>query len=287
MLLTDSQIAAVEKLTATFKAQQNREAAKIAATIALYYQTRVDPESSGSVARWIELMTPKLIRSSDDSATRAAKFFDAIRRIELGPDAPSFKAAPSLRAIDSGVSKSLLVVGPYDYMNKRREISALDGITPQQQRALLADAKGVTTGKVAAAAVRHAQAGARQTIYDNSLLDEVALGWIRVTRPDPCHFCAMLASRGISYRPFTEGAFEESNLRFTGEGDAKVHDSCGCSMKPVYSKNDPSVEKTKPFADMWSMWGAGGGDAAGRFRRGYDHFRKTGEYLTHEQAAAA
>jgi hypothetical protein len=281
--LSDLQAAQSANLTQAYKAQANREAAKIAALIALYYQQRVDPRDSGSVARWLDIMIPRLIRTSDDGATRAAAFFDAIRRLEIGPNAPTYRADPIRGMVDEGVNKSLLTVGPYDFMNKMKQIERLD-VSPQQEKALIAEAKQVTTAKIAAAVVRHAQAGGRQTVYENSNRDEVALGWVRVTRANPCYFCAMLASRGLKYRAFKEDSFDLSDLRFTGEGDAKVHDNCGCSLKPVYTQDDPMVEKTKPFGDMWSMWGAGGGDAALRFRRGYEHFQKTGEYLTWEQA---
>lgn len=286
LALSDAQAAGAARLTASYKAQANREAAKMAALIALYYQQRVDPMSLQSVNSWLELMVPRLIVASDTGADRAAVFFDAVRRLEVGVNAPPFRATPAKGFIDEGVRKSLLAVGPYDYANKVAEIQRLN-VSPQQQRALLAEAKQVTAGKVASSVVRHAQAGGRQTIHENSQRDEVALGWIRVTKAKPCAFCAMLASRGIHYRSFKEGSFDLSNARFTGEGDAKVHDECGCSLKPVYSKNDPIAKQNQQFADMWTMWGAGGGDAAKRFRRGYDHWRETGDFITWDQAAAA
>lgn len=282
--LSEAQATQVAALTLAAKRRENREAARIAALIALYYQQRVDVEDPQAIERWLDLMIPRLINFSDSGARREATIYQAIRNIEVVSD--GFVAQPSLNVINEGVRKSLLTVGPYDYMNKAVEIRHLD-VSPQQEKALLAQAKQVTTEKIAAAVVRHAQAGGRQTVYENSQRDPVALGWIRVTKDDPCFFCAMLASRGVSYRPFKEGSFEVSNANFTGDGDAKVHDNCGCSLKPVYSKSDPMADRVKPFADMWSMWGAGGGDAALRFRRGYEHFRKTGEYWTWDQAESA
>lgn len=280
--LSDAQAAASTTLTTTFKTQQNRDAAKIAALIALYYQQRVNVEDPAAVEAWLDLMIPRLIRSSDSGAQSAAAFFAALRRLEVS-GAPAYQATPSLGTINEGVRKSLLAVGPYDYMNKAADIRRLD-VSPAQRQALLVDAKQTTTKAIASAVVRHAQAGARQTIYDNAAKDETALGWVRVTRAKPCAFCAMLASRGLQYRAFKEGSFDLSNSRFTGDGDAKVHDNCGCSLKPVYTKNDPLVDRTKQFADLWSLWGAGGGDAALRFRRAYDHWAETGEYWTWDQA---
>jgi hypothetical protein len=280
--LTEAQARQALALTSAFRTQQNTEAARIAALVALYYRTRVQVEDPESVQAWLDLIIPRLISISDGGARSAATYFAALRRLEV-PGAAAHTAIPALGMIDTGVSKSLMAVGPGDYMNKARQIERLD-LPKTRQQALLAEAKQVTAAKLAAAAVRHAQAGGRQTIYEASARDEVALGWVRVTRADPCFFCAMLASRGLRYRAFKEGAFDLSDARFSGDGDAKVHDDCGCSLKPVWADNDPAVEATQPFADLWERWGAGGGDATLRFRRGYEHWRKTGEYLSWEQA---
>ena len=280
--LTDAQARASATLTDRFKSTENREAAKYAALVSLYFQSRVNVEDPASIEAWLDLMVPRLIRASDTGADRATAFFTALRRIEA-PGAAPYVPTAARGYIDDGVRKSLLTVGPYAYTNKARKIQTLE-TGPQQQRALLAEAKQETTKAIAAAVLRHAQGGSRQTIHDASEEDQVALGWVRVTKADPCFFCAALASRGLRYRAFKEGSFDLSDARFTGDGDAKVHDNCGCSLKPVYTTNDPLVDRTSTFADQWSMWGAGGGDAMRRFRRGYEHLRKTGEYLTWEQA---
>jgi hypothetical protein len=279
--LTEAQIAATMRATTTFKGVQNREAAKVAALVALYYQKRVNVEDPRSVERWLNLMIPRLITVSDVGARTAAEFFAEVRRLEIG--AAGYAPTPSLGTIDDGVRKSLLTVGPYAYTNKMKQIESLQ-VGPQQKKAMEVEAKKLTTEAIGASVLRHAQAGARQTIFDNATRDRVCLGYIRVTKPKPCYFCAMLASRGLQYRPYSEDAFAESDARFTGDGNAKVHDKCGCSLKAVYADNDPLVERTEEYADLWSRWGAGGGDAELRFRRGYEHWRKTGEYMTWEQA---
>lgn len=280
--LTEAQGRQAEALMAAFKAEQNRTAAKVAAAAALYYRQRVEVEDSASVQRWLEFIVPRLIDTSDSGARKAKTFFDTLRRIEV-PGAPAYAAVAALGVVDTGVAKSLMAVGPGDYLNKMRKIEGLD-LSPAAARAARLEAKQVTEKKIAQAVVRHTQAGGRQTLHDNSARDEVALGWVRVTRADPCFFCAALASRGLRYRSYSEGSFDMSDARFTGDGDAKVHDKCGCSLKPVYATNDPLVDKTEVFADMWARWGAGGGDAMLRFRRGYEHFRRTGEYLSWDEA---
>lgn len=280
--LSSAQARASATLTDRFRQQEAREAAKYAALVSLYYLQRVDPESPASIAEWLDLMVPSLIRASDSSADRATAFFTALRTLET-PGAEPFRATPAKGFVDDGVAKSLQTVGPYEYVNKARDIRSLK-VTPQQERALLRQAKEATTSAVAGSVLRHAQAGGRQTLHDAATEDRVALGYVRVTKAEPCYFCAALASRGLRYRAFKEGSFDLSDSRFSGDGDAKVHDNCGCSLKPVYAQNDPLVARTEKFADQWSLWGAGGGDAMLRFRRGYEHLRKTGEYLTWEQA---
>lgn len=280
--LSEAQASAALTLTTAFKTKQNRDAARIAALIALYYQKRVNVEDMQSVEAWLDLIVPRLIATSDLGARDAANFYSGLRRLEV-PGAEAFDARAALGMVDDGVRKSLLAVGPYDYMNKASSIREMDR-SPLQTKALLVEAKLATTKALTAAAVRHAQAGGRQTIYTASEEDRVALGWVRVTRAKPCHFCAMLASRGLQYRAFKEGAFDLSNARFTGDGDAKVHDECGCCLKAVFAENDPVVAKNEVFTDLWERWGAGGGDAMVRFRRGYDKWLKTGEYISWDKA---
>lgn len=280
--LTEAQVRASTALTTAFKADQNAQAAKIAALVALYYRTRVQVDEPSSVQAWLDLVIPRLITTSDRGARSAASYFAAMRRVEV-PTAPRFTPTPALSMIDPGVEKSLRTVGPEDFLNKARDIRRLDLPEPSKQ-AMLAEAKQVTSAKLAAAVVRHAQAGGRQTIHESSARDDVALGWVRVTRAKPCFFCAMLASRGLRYRSFSEGSFDLSDARFSGDGDAKVHNDCGCSLKPVYATDDEFVRRTEVFADLWERWGAGGGDAMVRFRRGYEHWLKTGDYLTYDEA---
>lgn len=277
-------MASSAQLTSTYRAQQSAEAARIAALVALYYQVKVNPADPQSVETWLAVAVPRLIAASDAGAQRAAAYYQAARLADLRRD-DGFRPTPTLGSVDAGVRNSLLMVGPYDYMNKAHQVGLLQ-VSPQQQRALLAQAKQDTVAKVAAATVRHAQAGGRNTIIDNTERDKVALGWVRVTKAKPCYFCAMLASRGITYRSYSEHSFDASDPRFVGSGTAKVHDSCGCSMKAVYTEKDPVLNQNAKFADQWSMWGAGGGDAALRFRRGYEHYQKTGETLTWDEANA-
>lgn len=270
-----------ERLTAAYKAQQNRRAAVVAAVVAAYYRSKVQVDDPDSVERWLDLVLPRIMREHDTIARLGATYASEIRRIEL-PNVAALTFEPSVGAVAEQVRRSLRVVGPNDFQNKMRDIRRTDA-DPNTIRALEAEAREITTKKVAATVVRHAQNGGRQSIIDAADGDALALGYVRVTKAKPCFFCAMLASRGLV---FAEDSFDDSDPRFTGDGNAKVHDECGCTMKPVYNrKTDQALAATKDFEDMWSRWGAGGGDAALRFRRGYQHFVDTGTYLDFDTVA--
>ena len=281
-LLSDAVASRTSALTDSFKAAQNREAAKIAAAVALWYLRRTDSANQSSIEEWLSKLVPVLISGSDRGARGAAAYYTAVRRLEV-PTAPAFNVTPSIGVIDTGVRASLIEAGP---KNAAAKIAALEPLelTPAQRMAMSEQAYRAAAEQVAAVSIRHAQAGARQTIYDNTYRDGVTLGWTRVTSESPCFFCAMLASRGLHYSPYGERSFDASNSLFSGDGDAKVHNSCRCSMKQIYAEADPVLRRTEKFTEMWDRWGAGGGKAALRFRRGYEHFQKTGEYLSWEKA---
>lgn len=275
----------VRTLTNAYRQQQVTRAAAVAALVAAYYRSKVDVEDPAAVERWLEIMLPRLMREHDSTARRAAVFAQTLRRLEV-PGAAPFTYQPTDGANLEQVRKSLLVVGPGSYLDKARQIDRED-VNDQQRKALLVEAKQVSAGRVAAAAVRHVQNGGRKTLVEGALADPAALGHVRVTKAGACFFCVMLASRGLV---FAEDSFADSDPRFTGDGEVKVHDSCACTMKPVYSRaDDPFLKDSEKFQDFWERWGAGspGGPAALlRFRRGYNYWLKTGEFLSWEQVAS-
>lgn len=265
----------IRALGQAYRTQQVRRAAAVATLVAAYYRTRVDLEDPASIERWLEIMLPRILGNHDFVARLAAAYATQTRRLEL-PNAPTLTFDPAPGAVEEQIRRSLMVVGPGDYLNKARDIERID-VKPLQRQALLEQAKDITAKKVAATTVRHVQNGGRQTTIEAARSDRLALGYVRVTKDKPCFFCAMLASRGLV---FAEDSFADSDPRFTGDGTAKVHDGCQCGMKPVYvKKTDPFLKDSAVYTDLWTEWGAGGGDAALRFRRGYEHWLKTGEKL--------
>lgn len=110
--------------------------------------------------------------------------------------------------------------------------------------------------------------GSRTTIVDTVAADPVAVGWYRLTDGDPCWFCALLATRGHVYK---ETSFDLSDPRFTGSqavDAAKVHNSCGCTLVPSFSRTEQlpavSAEAAKIYAD--STGDVRGADKRAAFR---------------------
>lgn len=262
------------RLTAAFRAAQARRAAAIAALVAAYYRSRVDVEDPSSIDNWLRIMVPRILREHQIGAAQAALYANTLRRLEV-PNAPTFSFTPSTSANEEQVKTSLMVVGPKAYSKRSADIRRLDEkqFTPADKQALLRELDKATEVKIAGAVARHAQNGARRTIQDGITEDPVALGYVRVTRDQPCYFCAMLASRG---RVYEEGAFNDSDPRFTGPGDAKVHDHCQCHLKPVYLENDDYLERSRYFRDLWLEMSVGSSrDAILTFRRAYEAFLRS------------
>lgn len=96
------------------------------------------------------------------------------------------------------------------------------------------------------------------------------IGWARFTedsKTGPCYFCALLASQGAVF--YSEGSFKQSNnmirepvakprgnnrtmrRAFVGDGPAKVHDHCKCTLRPVYREVDSMDARAKYFLRQW------------------------------------
>ena len=129
--------------------------------------------------------------------------------------------------------------------------------------------------------MRHVGNGGRDTVLTLVENDRAALGWIRVTGPNPCAFCAMLCSRGITWGRYNQQSFAASDVKFAddprvdlgGRQSAKVHDSCMCSLAPVWTRNDPLLDAGKAFRDLWNAQVRNkysGKDALKAFRRAYE-----------------
>lgn len=124
------------------------------------------------------------------------------------------------------------------------------------------DASKLALTTVGGAATRIALDGGRQTVVLTVDDDRQALGWMRVTRPGACAFCAMLASRGPVYK----------TSRSAGDDTNRFHDHCLCDIEPVYSRATTWPESSRNAHDLWASSTASlsGRDAMKAFRVAYE-----------------
>jgi hypothetical protein len=151
---------------------------------------------------------------------------------------------------DPSVEASLRITGPN---NIKQRIKA--GEPPERaKRNALVEAGG--------SGMRHVADGGRDSLLTVVQNDRVALGWIRVTAANPCAFCSMLASRGITWNRYNEKSFVASDIQFKddprfdprGEQTAKVHDNCHCTLQPVYFENDKLLDASKEYRELWNTY---------------------------------
>lgn len=103
--------------------------------------------------------------------------------------------------------------------------------------------------------------GARNATNQVSARDPRVIGWVRQhgKSDQPCYFCSMLISRRVLYRSEQSAgknrAVADSGAKFLGNGIAKFHDNCHCTVEALYS--DESFGTTAKFAqnryygDLW------------------------------------
>ena len=216
-------------------------------------------ENSPVVEAWIARSTQLTTLVDRRLARDSREFYSSIANL-MGASTPSFADPPpaDIEAIHTSLAVTG-VVGLRKRLEKIQQAPAREVEDPfiQRQQQLLAagidslrrDAQKTSGDAAGGAASRHAGDGARNQIQDTARLDRRAQGWIRITSMRPCYFCAMLASRGPVYK---ESSFEMSDIMFTGEGRHKVHDSCACSMRPIYTRNtDERPTANLTFEGMW------------------------------------
>jgi hypothetical protein len=199
---------------------------------------------------------PRATRGRPRNRIPTVRFGEGARRVTV-----------NWRDRDPAVEASLRVTGPNEL---KRRIKL--GEPPAQ-------AKRNAEAQSGGAALRHVADGGRDSLLTVVRNDRQALGWIRVTRPNCCAFCAMLASRGPVYN--TEWRAGASNRRsernptdprvpFSGDGRFKVHDNCNCYAEIVYADDTQWPGRGKEFQDLWNQYirgRYGGKDAINAWRR--------------------
>ncbi|MCW2898479.1 MAG: hypothetical protein JWO67_744 [Streptosporangiaceae bacterium] len=199
---------------------------------------------------WLTAMTSLITNYHGQSSAAAATFYRAARATALQSPTPGSLIKPAPSPDPQWVTRALGFSGP----------GMLSRDTAQPGTAL-----STTLGT----ASRIALDGGRTTIGQTVQADPAAVGWFFLTDGDPCHWCAMIASRGVVFK---EHSMDRSNARFIGEGTAKVHNKCGCTLSPAFSRSQQLPPLNDAADDVWQQSTAGlSGDAArAAFRKAWN-----------------
>ena len=246
--------------------------AAMTALVARWATSQGDPDA------WLRSVVEIVAAFTKNSYFAGQAQSRAWRTIAIGEDFKPRVTAPYAPNVEQ-IRKSMLYTGII-----APQIRASRGLTPEIQSSvvlpLLESAPGwgiiapERTNDVianAGATMRLVTDAQMQAVEDYANADKVALGFVRVTRPGCCSFCALLAARGAVY---SEGSFSNSDA-FTGKhqwkDSARVHDGCRCRLRPVYSQADiPAVNQE--YAELYKStpYGKSNKDALRIFRAAYE-----------------
>lgn len=233
-------------LTEAHRVAQAKNGALVAYIVAQLWLRSIDPDDiAGSSRTLIERLIPSLVQRRTQSALLARKYYETFRTTELG-GGDGF-SLPDLSTMNlEALQTSLRVTG--EVALKKKLAGYPVGADGKLHIAFVNAAIEETSVQISGAATRHVMNGGRDEIQQAQEADPRALGYIRVTDGDPCFFCAMLASRGPIYG---DDSFDESDPRFIGEGQHKVHDHCGCGVEPVFSRSTEWPGQAREAEDLW------------------------------------
>lgn len=219
--------------------------AQTAATVV--FHAALDPaDLDGSFTRYASTLTPVVQAYREKASGTAVAYYGALRQVE-GVTSP----LPDLGIVDpveeARLAASLLVTGPVAVKSKVAKGASLGDA--------LAQALVQTLGSVG----RHVTNAQRETLADAVRRDPAAHGYARVSDGRPCHFCAMLVSRGPVYKS-------------QATADFRAHDHCGCGLAPFFEGASGWTPQAREFERLWaeSTRGKSGPQAISAFRRAYD-----------------
>lgn len=194
-----------------------------------------------TVPPWIDAVTQVVDRYSQTSATLAADFYDGEREVAGMPG--SFTVPVADPPPDEQVDASLRWATK-DLWSRSEPDATVAQLEPLDVRleAAMNKADGVVDRLVLNAG--------RETVLQAVRQDPQAVAWARSAALGCCSFCALMASRGATYR--TAGtAGRDANARFEGDtGEAKFHNWCRCVVIPVYRGQ---VFELSPHAAEWDQ----------------------------------
>jgi hypothetical protein len=271
--VTATTAAAYYVLDAAYRAAIARTSKDVLRVLGKWW-TSLDPtDLYGTAQPWLLNSTAAILVGQNRSVELANAYAEQVRRLAI-PGATPFTLPERRPPNPERIRKSLIYTGLVETTN---DLTALKESTGEEedrdsaqrtveglQKQVLKDGLARASGS----AIRYVTLAGRDQLEDIVRADPVAIGWARTTKPGCCHFCAMLASRGYVYK---KDSFELSDEMFEGIGNQKVHDNCGCGLRPIYG-DDPLPERTKELEQMWidSQRNGKGRNALAKFRQVYE-----------------
>jgi hypothetical protein len=190
------------------------------------------------------------------SATLAARQYRA-QRVAAGVGGgftPIPADPPPLEAVSEAVDWALAPL-----WSSAVPIAEFPG-APEETKRVASTAIADAKARLAAASEKLVLDTGRDTVIANVQRDPVAKGWARLTEPDPCYFCAMLAARGAVYRSKKTAGFE-------------AHDNCRCHVEPWFQGAYEPTAKVREWQRLYDTATAGATTSHDRrraFRQAYE-----------------
>jgi hypothetical protein len=266
-------------LDEAYRAMVAQQALAVIGGMVVYWRSVDGRDLRRTAPDFLDRSVDLILAGQTRAQALATSYADRVRRIAI-PGAPAFTPPPPRPPNEEQVRKSIEFLA---VKQTGRELYALQRSldTPEATPEEVESAQRTLAGRrdqlmqegikrAAGGATRLITLAGRDQLEDVVMADSVAIGWYRTTKPGCCYFCAMLASRGLVYK---EDSFEFSNEQFEGAGEQKVHDFCGCGLRPAYSTDDELPDRTAEFEQMWIDSGRQrrpGETAINAFRRVYE-----------------
>lgn len=256
-----------KQLTEEHRQYQVRVAENAASQVRALFLRLIDWGNVADSARVFGEEAAKLVaRNRLLSRHASIEYLEAFRQAESPASAAPVEAPEDATLID--LTKELVVTARVSLLKLAKKGYSKD------------DALRFAGQTVAAKATKLVADGGRRVIENEVRHGKGPIGYARVPDADPCAFCAMLASRGVYYagheaqgaQLYRSDSFKESNDRFVGDGQFKVHDGCCCTLEPVYMRGG-KIElpgNGNQLAREWAEVAAGQPDPWGVWRRWRD-----------------
>lgn len=227
-------------LTETHRRAQLALRAAVLAALVRMWPTFDPADLAGSWDTLEPALLALIAAGGNTSAGLAAAYYDAFRRAE--------------RIAGPAVTPVLAAAAPVDEVVRSLRFVGVVG-TQKLLDAGRADAADVAFTNVSGEMTRQVLNQGRDTLIDTVSADPKAIGWARVASGGGCAFCLMLVSRGPVYSEHG--------------GDFAAHSHCGCSLEPVYSRDQPWPGRARELHAQWNEVtdGLGGADARLAFRQ--------------------